>query len=251
MAESCVAPEALPEPGQLVRVRARAHSLLLGGLLGVALLAFAPAVMAQPSAEERALAGLDRETGIWYPPDAPRQVYVDRSDPEHGFGRDMTEAFKKDPELRRAVCALVQGEEFEGVERRLSGGLRQYRTMQAMACVSRVVSERREERQRNEPLEWKARWRREMEVERACALAPDVRKRDLDEAYAAAWTTEASDDRLGLALKALGRGPTYPGFLKRVLDLAPHFERPRAVFHEFLLGVLVEEAGEGRPESIA
>lgn len=292
VAESCVAPEALPEPDQLVRVRARswlaegvvpaarpseqplvrrhvpperslsrelveqrrgarANSLLFGGLLGVALLAFAPAVMAQPSAEERALAGLDRETGIWYPPDAPRQAYVDRSDPEHGFGKDMTEAFKKDPQLRRAVCALVQGEEFEGVERRLSGGLRQFRTMQAMACVSSVMSERREERRRNEPLEWKARWRREMEVERARALASDVRKRDLDEAYAAAWTTETSDERLALALKALGRGPTYPGVMKRVLDMAPHFERPRAVFHEFLRGVLVEEAGEGRPESIA
>ncbi len=96
----------------------RAPSLPFGRTLGVALLAFAPAVMAQPSAEERALAGLDRETGIWYPPDAPRQVYVDRSDPEHGFGKDVTEAFKKDPELRRAVCALVLGEEFEGVERR-------------------------------------------------------------------------------------------------------------------------------------
>lgn len=220
-------------------------------VLGLALLAFAPVALGQPTVEARALAGLDRETGIWYPPDAPRQVYVDRSDPERGFGKDMTEAFKKDPELRQAVCALVLGEEFEGVERRLSGGLRQYRTMQAIACTGSAMNERNEERKRTEPQEWKARWRREMEIDQARALAPDVRKREGTEAYEAAWTTGTSEERLALALKALGRGPVYPGVMRRVLELEPHFERPRAVFHEFLLGLLVEEAGEGKPESIA
>jgi hypothetical protein len=54
----------------------------LRNLLGLALLAFAPVALGQPTVEARALAGLDRETGIWYPSDAPRQTYVDRSDPE-------------------------------------------------------------------------------------------------------------------------------------------------------------------------
>lgn len=228
-----------------------ARSLPLRNLLGLAFLAFAPVALGQSSAEERALAGLDRETGIWYPPDAPRQAYVDRSDPERGLGKDMLDAFKKDPELRRVVCALVLGEEFEGVERHLSGGLRQFRTIQAMACMATAVNEQREERQRAEPQEWKERWRREMEIDKARALAPDVRKRDFDEAFRAGWTAGTEEECRALALKALGRGPVYPGVMKRVIELEPHFERQRAVFHEFLLGLLVEEAREGKPESIA
>ncbi len=161
------------------------------------------------------------------------------------------EALKKDPELRRVVCALVHGEEFEGVERHLSGGLRQYRTMQDMACNAAAMNERREERQRTEPQEWKARWRREMEIDQARALAPDVRARECTNAFEASSTTGTAEERLALALKALGRGPVHPGIMRRVLELAPPFERPRAAFHEFLPGLLVEEGGEGRPESIA
>jgi hypothetical protein len=164
----------------------------------------------------------------------------------------MRDAFTRDAELRRVVCALVQGEEFEGVERRLSGELRQYRTMQAMACIATAMNEQREERQRAEPLEWKERWRREMEIDQARALARDVRAREHTETYEATWTAGMEEEpRRALALKALGRGPTYPGAMRRVLELAPSFERPRAAFHEFLLGILVEEGGEGRPESIA
>src|SRR5664279_6153668 len=67
--------------------------------------ASAPTPAIDPAAA--ALAGFDETTGLWFPPDAPREVYLERSDPSHDLIRDIRKAFEASPALREAACALV------------------------------------------------------------------------------------------------------------------------------------------------
>jgi hypothetical protein len=64
-----------------------------------------PAAAVDPTAA--ALAGFDETTGLWFPPDAPREVYLANSDPNHNLTLDMQKAFAANPALRKAACALA------------------------------------------------------------------------------------------------------------------------------------------------
>ena len=102
---------------------------LLAALVCASSLLHGAAASAQTPAESAAAAGFDDETGIWFPPDAPRQTYLDRSDPQHQLIPDVRKAFQADPALARAVAALLADPRRVTSGSRLSDSARQLKTM--------------------------------------------------------------------------------------------------------------------------
>lgn len=90
--------------------------------------------------------GFDTQIGIWYPPDAPRDVYRKGSDPAHSYGKDLLQALKADPDLRDRVCAL--GSKYLPDQERTEPRLLQMKTMFDMSCIAIAIKkEQKNEKQ--------------------------------------------------------------------------------------------------------
>jgi hypothetical protein len=81
-------------------------------------------------------ARLDSATGLWFPPDAPHEVYIAGTDPAHSYSRDVQKAFAADPQLASDVCAAVAQWKDAGTGEVKDPRVAQKRTMLAMMCVS-------------------------------------------------------------------------------------------------------------------
>ncbi|PYQ32093.1 MAG: hypothetical protein DMF56_03070 [Acidobacteria bacterium] len=79
-------------------------------------------------------ARIDGATGIWFPPYAPREVYIAGTDPAHPYSADVKKAFADDPQLASEVCAAVAEWKPAGTGAS-DPRVAQKRTMLAMMCI--------------------------------------------------------------------------------------------------------------------
>lgn len=87
-------------------------------------------------------ARLDHSTGLWFPPYAPREVYIAGSDPAHPYSADVKKAFAEDSQLASDVCAAVAEWKPAGTGETTDPRVAQKRVMLQMMCVSGAWKEK-------------------------------------------------------------------------------------------------------------
>ncbi len=209
--------------------------------------AAAPAAM-DPA--EAALAGFDESTGLWFPPDAPREVYLNRSDPKHDLILDARKAFEANPALRKAVCELTLDPKREVRTSTLPQSVLQRRTMFHMLCLGLQVNE--EEEARNEKA-WQAheadfeKWR-----DAAAARQLDGEERRARMLRIDAELMKPSDDfvRASRAFEMLGLNPQADHVVYRLLAVSPfRGSKSDTRFQDYLRRLFERESSAGMPEA--
>jgi tetratricopeptide (TPR) repeat protein len=209
------------------------------------------APVADPAAA--ALEGFDEETGLWFPPDAPHEVYLDRSDPKHGLIRDVQKAFETDPALRKAVCALALDPKRAPKVSSIPQGVRQVVTTFHMLCVGmgaaeedkvmRATSGQVEKRYETQFVSW-------MNAEAVHRLDRKERGKRLDRLEAGWPTLPDHEARLKSAFEMLGLMPQNETVVYHLLEMSgtlPAISERR--FQDFLLRLFERESAEGMPEA--
>jgi hypothetical protein len=218
--------------------------LLLAALLGVSLAA------SGQTPDAAALAGWDDETGLWFPPDAPRQTYLDRSDREHPLVGDVRKAFEKDPALAEAVAALLRDPRHEPNYARLPDSVKQLKTMFDMVVVGFLSSRANKAQQDESWASTEKKYETWMNLEGARALSLDERRTEWNRLSAEASTTREPEGRDRAAFGMLGLSPQGDLSIFQVLTWMPFAKtlvEPR--FVGFLRRVMDREGADGRPEA--
>lgn len=208
----------------------------------------APAAAVDPTAA--ALAGYDETTGLWFPPDAPREVYLENSDPNHNLTRDIQKAFAANPALRKTACALATDPKREVRNSILDMSVRQMRTRFHTLCAGAEGVE--QSKKRNEEV-WKeneARFERTRNASSARALSEEERQARFLEINAG-FTQPAQDfERLDRAFEMLGLEPQTETGLYRVLTVSPFKGTQNETrFHDYLRHLFSRESGDAMPEA--
>lgn len=209
-----------------------------------------PARAAAVDPAAAALAGFDEETGLWFPPDAPREIYLQRSDPNHDLIRDIQKAFAASPALRQAVCALAADPKREVRAAALDMSVRQRITMFHMLCVGAEAAA--QDKQRSEEIWQKneARFEKSRNTASARALSEEERRARFLEINADLMQSADAFVRLDRAFEMLGLGPQTETALYRVLAVSPFKgNRNDARFHDYLRRLFARESAEGMPEA--
>ena len=207
-----------------------------------------PTAAVDPAAA--ALAGFDETTGLWFPPDAPREVYLGNSDPNHNLTRDMQKAFAANAALREAACALATDPKREVRTSVLDASVMQMRTRFHMLCAGAKETEQFKKRNEEVWQENEARFERTRNAASARALPEEERRARLLEIDAG--FTEPADVfvRLDRAFEMLGLGPQTETALYRVLAASPFKGTRNDVrFREYLQHLFDRESAEGMPEA--
>lgn len=209
----------------------------------------APTASVNPAAA--ALAGFDETTGLWFPPDAPREVYLANSDPNHNLTRDMQKAFAADPALRKAACALATDPKREVRTSGLDQSVKQMRTRFQMLCAGSAGAEQNKRRNEEVWRENEVRFERARNAASARALTFDERRaRFLD---IEARTPMLADDfqRLDQSFEMLGLMPQAEDATYRLLT--PSFFMKGSLggvrFREYLQRLFERESADGMPEA--
>jgi hypothetical protein len=200
--------------------------------------------------EAEALAGFDETIGLWFPPDAPRDVYLDRSDPKHDLIRDTQAAFKANSALRMSVCALLMDPKREVRASALPASVLQRRTQFHMLCVG---GEAHEQEQAKSEAAWRnrqgdfAKW---MNLAGARELTSDKRRARMLEIDDASELSVEPDGALKNAFEMFGLMPQADYAVYRLLKMNPsRGTRNEGKFVDFLSGVVDRESAEGMPEA--
>ncbi|HEX2800361.1 MAG TPA: hypothetical protein VHQ44_11920, partial [Thermoanaerobaculia bacterium] len=208
-----------------------------------------PAPAADPVAA--ALAGFDETTGLWFPPDAPRDVYLDRSDPKHDLILDVRKAFDANPALRRAVCALAADPKREVRASTLSQSVRQRITMFQMLCAGIEANEEEKAKSEKAWSESEARFEKWMNVAAARELSLDERRNRMLQLDAELEKHAVDDAHLKAAFGMLGLMPQSEYVVYRLLRTSPYHGggKSETRFQDFLRRLLERESADGRPEA--
>ena len=210
--------------------------------------ASAPTPAIDPAAA--ALAGFDETTGLWFPPDAPREVYLERSDPNHNLIRDVQKAFAANPALRKAACALATDPKREVRASGLDASVKQRITMFHMLCAGAEGAAREKQRSEEVWQENEARFERTRNASSARALPEGERRARFLEINADLMQSTDVFVRLDRAFEMLGLGPQTETALYRVLSVSPFKgTRNEARFHDYLRRLFGRESAEGMPEA--
>lgn len=223
----------------------------------VAMLAGADTSVAQPEnatapgrdPEAEALAGFDETTGLWFPPDAPRDVYLEGSDPAHNLVRDWQRIFRADPELRKAVLRLLKDPRRQVNTSNLPENIRQRRTQLSMMCVG---SELGQQARAADDARWQDRERQFetwMNVAGARALGDEQRLARMQEISASIYASTDGEERLRLAFEMLGAAPQADEPYYWLLTVDPVQVRLRPKYTAFLRSLLDRESAPGMPEA--
>lgn len=207
-----------------------------------------PAAAVDPAAA--ALAGFDETTGLWFPPDAPREVYLERSDPNHNLILDMQKAFAANPALRQAVCALATDPRREVRASALDMSVRQRITAFHMLCVGAEEAARTKQRSEQVWQEHEARFEKARNAASARALSEEERRSRFLEINRDLMQSADVFVRLDRAFEMLGLGPQTETALYRVLAVSPFKgNRNEARFHDYLRRLFDHESAAGMPEA--
>ncbi|HSB64244.1 MAG TPA: hypothetical protein VLJ18_08760 [Thermoanaerobaculia bacterium] len=207
-----------------------------------------PTAAVDPAAA--ALAGFDEATGLWFPPDAPRRVYLERSDPNHDLILDMQKAFTANPALREAVCALAADPRREVRASGLDMSVRQRITAFHMLCAGAEAAAREKRRSEDVWQENETRFERARNASSARALPERERRARFLEINADLMQSADVYERLDRAFEMLGLGPQTETALYRVLAVSPFKgTRNEARFHNYLGRLFSRESAEGMPEA--
>src|ERR1035441_2411933 len=207
-----------------------------------------PTAAVDPAAA--ALAGFDETTGLWFPPDAPRGVYLANSDPNHNLTLDMQKAFAANPALRKAACALATDPKREVRTSVLDMSGKQMRTRFHMLCAGAEGIEQNKKRNEEVWKENEARFERTRNAASARTLSFEERRArflDMD-----VEPTQPVDNflRLDQAFELLGLMPQAETAVYSVLAVSPFRGMANDVrFHEYLQRLFDRESAEGMPEA--
>lgn len=207
-----------------------------------------PTAAVDPAAA--ALAGFDETTGLWFPPEAPREVYLANSDPNHNLTRDMQKAFAANPALREAACSLATDPKREVRTSVLEPSVKQMRTRFQMLCAGAVAAEQNKKRGEKTWQENEARFERTRNAAHARALS-DVERRErfleIDAEFAQPAEFFARLDR---GFEMLGLMPQAETAVFRLLaGFNSQSKQGVARFHDYLQRLFDRESAEGRPEA--
>ena len=209
-----------------------------------------PAPTAAPDPAAAALAGFDETTGLWFPPDAPREVYLERSDPSHDLIRDIRKAFEASPALRESACALVTDPRREVRASALDGSVRQRRTMLQMLCAGAEASTREKQRREEVWRENEARFEKARNASSARALPYEERRARFLEIDAELDQPADALVRLDRAFEMLGLMPQAEVAVYRVLTVSIfRGTQNDARFQEYLRRLFDRESADGMPEA--
>jgi hypothetical protein len=209
-----------------------------------------PAAAAAVDPAAAALAGFDETTGLWFPPDASREVYLERSDPNHNWIQDIQKAFAANPTLREAACALASDPKREVRTSILDLSVRQRITMFHMLCAGANAAERDKQRNREVWQENEARFERARNASSARALPEKERRARFLEIKADLTQSTDAFVRLDRAFEMLGLGPQTETGLYTVLFVSPFKgNRNHVPFHDYLRRLFDRECAEGMPEA--
>ena len=206
-----------------------------------------PARTADPAAE--ALAGWDETTGLWFPRLAPRETYLQGSDPNRNMIRDVQDAFAANTALRVAVCALVADPRREVRASALEPSLRQKRTILQMMCAGAEAAEVSKKREEDVWRDNEARFERARDSDGARARSAVERRERYLELEAADPPLD-SLARLDRAFERFGLMPQAEMAIFDVLNESPfRATRSDPRFQAYLNRVFARETADGRPDA--
>lgn len=228
-------------------------------------LAFLGCALAQPAASQpqpeptavapvldaaaQALAGYDEETGLWYPPDATRETYLENRDPAHPWIGDIQKAFKASRSLRIEVCALVADPKREVRASNLQQLIKQRRTMLYMLCAGSAAEEESKQREKDLWRENEARFEKARNATAARALSFTERRNRFIEGDDNAPTILDSSARLDRAFERFGLMPQAEMGVFDVLNESPYRGTPaNEKFQNYLQRLFSRETSQDAPE---
>jgi hypothetical protein len=207
-----------------------------------------PTAAVDPAAA--ALAGFDETTGLWFPPGAPREVYLANSDPNHNLTRDIQKAFAANPALREAACSLAIDPKREVRASVLDASAKQMRTRFLMLCAGAVAAEQNKKRDEGTWQENEARFERTRNAAHARALSDAERREQFLEIDAEFTQPVEFFVRLDRAFEMLGLMPQAETAVYRLLaGFTSQGKQGAARFHDYLQRLLDRESAEGKPEA--
>lgn len=210
-------------------------------------LAFCP----RPLGAQDSDAGLfDGETGLWFPPGATKEAFIDGTAPR-SHAASVRERFAADEPLRQRVCDWMSSPRNEVPREKTGGRVAQMKTMVLMLCAG-IPAGREAQKQRDEQEQrLEKKYREWLDLGAARKLDRAARARQAEELYLAIEKAPPGDERLRIALRMIGLKPqddtcllaAYEALEFRSSSHGRHFER-------FLRTLYTSESetddGEGR-----
>ena len=192
----------------------------------------------------------DEETGLWFPPGASKEAFIDGSAPR-AYHLVLGDLFAADEALRQRVCDWMASPRNEVPPAKTGPRVAQMKTMATMICVA--VPMERESRKRMEEQERRLEkgWREALALDAARLLDRPERARRAERLFSTLQDLPPGEERLKVALGCLGLFPQNDAYLLAVLEaFTNRTSIPGRQFERFLRTLFTEESrpedGEGR-----
>jgi len=192
-------------------------------------LAFCP----RPLGAQDSDAGLfDEETGLWFPPGSTKEAFIDGTAPR-AYALVVHDRLADDEPLRQRVCDWMSSPRNEVSREKTGNRVAQMKTMALMACAG-IPAARQAQKQREEQEQrLEKKYREWLDLSAARKLDRAARGRKAEENYLAIENAPRGDERLKLALRAIGLKPqedsyllaAYEAFENRSTIPGQHFDR--------------------------
>jgi tetratricopeptide (TPR) repeat protein len=196
-------------------------------------------------------AGLfDEETGLWFPPGATKEAFIGGTAPR-SYTTVVQERLKADEPLRQQVCDWMSAPRNQVSREKTGNRVAQMRTMVHMICIG-IPGGREAQKQRDEQEQrLEKKYREWLDLGEARKLDRDARAQKAEELSQAIENAPPGDERLKLALGAIGLMPQDDRYLLAAYEaFGYNSSNPRQYCVRFLRALFTSESegddGEAR-----
>lgn len=188
-------------------------------------------------------AGLfDEETGLWFPAGSSKEAYIAGTAPR-AYALDLRARLEADDSLRQEVCDWMTSPRNAVTREKVGQRVMQLRTMAHMVCAG--IPQSREARKRQEVVERdrETMYREWLNLDAARKLDRKARALKAEELYANLETVPLGDERVKIALGAIGLKPQDDVLVLAALEAFPNRQTiPGRRFERFLRTLFAAEA---------
>lgn len=190
----------------------------------------------------------DEETGLWFPAGASKEAYIGGT-AARPYVLDLRAKLEADEALRQEVCDWMTSPRNAVVREKVGQRVMQLRTMAHMVCAG--IPQVREARKRQEVVERERErtYREWLNLDAARKLDRTARASKADKLYESLESVSLGDERVKIALGAIGLEPQDELYILGALESFPNRQTiPGRHFERFLRTLFTTEAASSGEE---
>lgn len=178
------------------RARPAAWALLL-------VLAFCPRLLGAQDSD----AGLfDEETGLWFPPGATKEAFIDGTAPRP-YSTAVRDRLAADEPMRQRACDWMSSPRNQVTREKTGARVAQMKTMADLLCVGLAAGREAQKQRDEQEQQLERKYRKWLDLGAARKLDRAARAQKAEELYLAIEKTPPGDERLKIALRMIGLKP--------------------------------------------